>query len=212
MNNLIAKAILFDMDGTLIDSRDQVELSWTKWCLLRGISPDLVIPICHGVRSDEVLSMIAPSLNNDSEIKLIDLLEEEACKNSIAIKGAKQFTAQLTGKWAIVTSASNGLANTRLITCSIDLPEVLITSDDVNNGKPDPEPYLLAAKLLNVAPKDCIVFEDALPGILSALNAGCKVIQVGGLQAIHPSIEFIIQDFTTISLQQKKENYILTKI
>ncbi|MDE9453547.1 HAD-IA family hydrolase [Xenorhabdus bovienii] len=197
------KAILFDMDGTLVKSLSEVEAIWSIWCELNNISIKKVLDICHGVRSRDVISSIAPHLNMEEQIQLLDDLEIKYSDTAKALPGAKEFLISLAAcPWAIVTSASQRVAYHRMAICGLKIPDFIIGSDDVLNGKPYPDPYLMAAERLNIAAEDCLVFEDAHAGVQSALAAGCKVIQIGGKEKMFDSVIGLINDWNEIKITE----------
>lgn len=108
-------------------------------------------------------------------------------------------------RWALVTSASQRIARHRLESAGLPLPTLLVAAEDVVHGKPDPEPYLLGAKGLGVAPANCLVFEDAPAGIQSALRAGCAVVQVGGKRLLDPAVMAVIQDWRQVSVEEDEK-------
>lgn len=199
MREIKARALLFDMDGTLVESTLNVEKVWSIWCNKHGISIDKALTICHGLRSKEVIQKIAPYLNMENELKYLEQLEIESSSNSCEIAGAKDFLACLHNSlWAVVTSASREVALCRMKNSGLPIPRVLIGSEDVINGKPNPESYQLAAKHLDIPTNECIVFEDSLAGIESALAAGCKVIQIGNGLPLRAQVEGIIHNWYQI--------------
>ena len=203
MQTITAKALLFDVDGTLVNSSAEIEHVWTTWCARHQIPVFDVLKICIGVRSEDVLKIIAPTMNINKEVSILDEQEENSTIPSIEIIGAKVFLKELPVKrWAIVTSANRKVALRRMANCNLPVPEVLINADDIQNGKPDPEAYLLAARIMRVKPNECLVFEDSKAGINSALSAGCRVIQVGGDKIIHRDIVGYIQNFKQIKIMK----------
>ncbi|MDE1473668.1 HAD-IA family hydrolase [Xenorhabdus bovienii] len=197
------KAILFDMDGTLVQSLSEVEVVWSKWCEMHNISIKDVLDICHGVRSKDVILSIAPYLNVEEQIKLLDDLEIKYSATAKALPGVKEFLLSLgTCPWSVVTSASQRVAYHRMAICGLKIPDFIIGSDDVLNGKPYPDPYLMAAERLNIAAEDCLVFEDAYAGVQSALAAGCKVIQIGGKEKMFDSVIGLINDWNEIKITE----------
>ena len=180
MLTLRARALLLDMDGTLVHSTGEVETVWRLWCRRHRLDPEPVLTMCHGVRSREVIRTLAPQLDLAQEVALLDDLEIHHTGQAEALAGARPLLASLpVERWALVTSASQRVARHRLRSAGLPLPALLVGAEDVEHGKPDPEPYLLAAERLGLAAADCLVFEDAPAGISSALRAGCRVVQVG---------------------------------
>ena len=178
---LRAEALLLDMDGTLVHSTTEVETVWRLWCQSHRLDPEPVLAMCHGVRSREVIRALAPQLDLAREVALLDELEIQHAGVAEPIAGARTLLGALSpARWVLVTSASQRVARHRLASAGLPLPRLLIGAEDVVRGKPDPEPYLLAARQLGLAPADCLVFEDAPAGIRSALQAGCQVVQIGG--------------------------------
>ncbi|WP_213086222.1 HAD-IA family hydrolase [Roseateles sp. DAIF2] len=174
------RALLFDMDGTLVQSGGNVEDIWRAWCERVGVSAQAVLSICHGMRSHEVLQRVAPQLDPEPELLWLETMELRHMEGVAEVAGAGALLHGLAGlPWALVTSASTAVARRRMALCGLPMPEVLVSSDHVRHGKPDPEPYLRAAQLLGVPAADCLAFEDAEAGIASALVAGCAVIRLG---------------------------------
>lgn len=198
---LRAAALLLDMDGTLVHSTGEVETVWRLWCRRHQLAPEPVLAMCHGLRSREVIRALAPQLDMAQEVALLDELEIHHTGRGEAIMGGRAVLASVpAGRWALVTSASQRVARHRLASADLPLPDLLVGAEDVMRGKPDPEPYLLAATRLGVAPADCLVFEDAPAGIESALRAGCTVVQVGGKRLLDPAVIAVIQDWRQVSV------------
>lgn len=208
---LRARALLLDMDGTLVHSTGEVETVWRLWCRRHWLDPEPVLAMCHGVRSREVIRTLAPQLDLAQEVALLDELEIHHTGQAEALAGARTLLASLpVERWALVTSASQRVARHRLRSAGLPLPALLVGAEDVEHGKPDPEPYLLAAERLGLAAADCLVFEDAPAGISSALRAGCRVVQVGGRQRLSPGISALIQDWRQVSVVVEAEGLQLT--
>ena len=169
--------ILFDLDGVLCDSTRQVDLEWREWAARKGVDPDAVMAIAHGVRTIEVIRRVAPHLDAEAEAAAIEGHEANDQSGVVVMPGAVDLVKTIpSGRWGVVTSGSRALATNRLQYCGLPVPEVLVSSDDVTNGKPDPEPYLQGARRMGVAPAECLVIEDAPAGIQSARAGGMKVI------------------------------------
>jgi sugar-phosphatase len=178
MPSFRCSAILFDLDGVLLDSTRAVAEQYTRWALENGIDPAEVMKAAHGVRTLEVVQRVAPHLDAVAETKKIE--DREAVTDGIvAIPGAVALVNSIPrGRWCVVTSGTRYLATTRMRKFGIPIPDILVTADDVSHGKPDPEPYRRGAELLKANPADCVVFEDAPAGIRSAHAAGMKVISM----------------------------------
>lgn len=203
MLTLRAEALLLDMDGTLVHSTTEVETVWRLWCQSHRLDPEPVLAMCHGVRSREVIRALAPQLDLAREVALLDELEIQHAGVAEPIAGARTLLGALSpARWALVTSASQRVARHRLASAGLPLPRLLIGAEDVVRGKPDPEPYLLAARRLGLAPADCLVFEDAPAGIRSALQAGCQVVQIGGDKRLDDGVRARLEDWRQIRLTE----------
>ena len=205
MLTLRAEALLLDMDGTLVHSTTEVETVWRLWCQSHRLDPEPVLAMCHGMRSREVIRALAPQLDLAREVALLDELEIQHAGVAEPIAGARAVLAALPAEcWALVTSASQRVARHRLASAGLPLPlpRLLIGAEDVVRGKPDPEPYLLAARQLGLAPADCLVFEDAPAGIRSALQAGCQVVQIGGDKRLDDGVRARLEDWRQIRLTE----------
>ncbi|MCA1366936.1 HAD family hydrolase [Bradyrhizobium sp. BRP14] len=177
-------ALLFDMDGTLLNSMAVVERVWGAWAVRNGIDPIAFLPSVHGVRAVDTISKLGLLVDPVQEAR--DLAEAEIAdvEGIVEIPGARALLNALPPeKWAIVTSAPLELAARRLAAASIPLPRLMVTGEDVSAGKPDPQGYLLAAARLGVRPEDCLVFEDAPAGILAGKAAGAEVAVITGAHA-----------------------------
>ena len=177
-------AILFDLDGVLVDSTRQVDREWREWAARKGVDGDAIMAIAHGVRTVEVIRRVAPHLDAEAEAAAIESHEASDQRGVVVMPGAVDLVKSIPdGCWGVVTSGTRPLAQNRLRYCGLPVPDVLVTSDDVVNGKPDPEPYLKGAEGLGMQPADCMVIEDAPAGIQSARAGGMKVI---GLASTYP--------------------------
>jgi len=173
-------AILFDLDGVLCDSTQAVDREWREWGARMGVDGDAIMAISHGVRTVEVIRRVAPHLDAEAEAAAIENHEAHDQRGVVVMPGAVELVQSIpAGRWGVVTSGSRLLAANRLRDCGVPAPEVMVTSDDVVNGKPHPEPYLKGAALLGFRPEECLVIEDAPAGIASAKAGGMKVIGLG---------------------------------
>lgn len=181
-------AILFDMDGTLVDSDAAVERSWEAWSAEYGASLAEVLAVAHGAPSDVTIRGLFPGWEEAAVAEAATrqlALQYEDLSDVVPTPGARELVAELdrTGfPWAVVTSADVRLAKARLGAAGIE-PPLLVTVEDISRGKPDPEGYLLASDELGVAPARCLVVEDAQPGIAAGRAAGCPVAALKGLHA-----------------------------
>ena len=175
--------ILFDLDGVLVDSTRAVDREWRAWAHRKGIDGDAIMAIAHGVRTLEVIRQVAPHLDAEAEAAAIE--DEEAHDpDVVAMPGALDLLRSIPDRrWGVVTSGSRLLASARMRFCGLPVPEVLVTADDVTNGKPHPEPYLRGAEWMGVPPAECLVIEDAPAGIESARTGGMQVIGLASTYA-----------------------------
>jgi mannitol-1-/sugar-/sorbitol-6-phosphatase len=170
-------AILFDLDGVLIDSTRSVDRQWRAWAREQGIDEEKIIAIAHGVRAIEVIRAVAPHLDAEAELRKLESREADDRVDVAVMPGAIDLVNTIpNGRWGVVTSGTRDLATARLRLGGLRVPKVLVTAEDVANGKPHPEPYLRGAKLLGVKPQECLVIEDAPAGIRSAHAGGMKVV------------------------------------
>lgn len=177
MHTFHCSAILFDLDGVLVDSTGSVTRQWRHWAQEHGIDPDKVVEVAHGVRTIEVVQLLAPHLPAEEEVRKIEARETADHDGVSVMRGAAELLQSIPdGRWCVVTSGTRRLATARLRVGNLPIPPVLITADEVEKGKPDPEPYLRAASLLAVDPARCLVIEDAPAGIRAAHSGGMNVI------------------------------------
>lgn len=179
-------ATLFDMDGTLISSIAATERVWAAWARRHGLDVETFLPTIHGIRAVETVRRLQlPGVDPEVEAAALLQAELDDIDGVEAIAGAARFLDTLPEqRWAIVTSAPRALALLRLEAAGLPLPSVLISAEDVANGKPAPDCFQLAARRLAVDVRDCLVFEDAPAGIQAAETAGASVVVV---TAIHQS-------------------------
>jgi sugar-phosphatase len=201
MNVISCVAILFDLDGVLVDSTPCVTRVWSTWAQQNGLDPEFVVHVAHGQRTIETVRKVAPHLDAESETNRIEHMEINDTDGLRALPGAVELLASLpTNRYTVVTSGTLRLASERLRVAGLPVPKMMITADDVTRGKPDPEPYLAGARVLRVDPRQCMVFEDAPSGIRSAKSAGMIAIAVAttyladelvGADAIIPSLQAV---------------------
>ncbi|SEI90927.1 HAD-IA family hydrolase [Demequina mangrovi] len=183
MTSLEAAGVLLDMDGTLIDSTATVDVVWGDFARQAGFDVDEVLAHVHGVPARATLRRF---LGEDADIEpwfaQISEWENERFDADVEIPGAVAAVHALpAGRWAVVTSAIRDAAVRRMARLGFPALEVLIAAEDVEHGKPDPEPYRRGADALGADPEDCVVFEDSDAGVRAGLAAGARVIVVGDL-------------------------------
>lgn len=173
-------AFLFDMDGTILTSIKAAERVWGNWAAGHGLDVAAFLPTIHGKRTEDTIRALnLPGVDPAAEAARITLAEIEDVAGIEAIAGVADFLASLPrARWAIVTSAPRALAEARIAAAGLPLPAVLVAAEDVERGKPAPDPFLLGARKLGVPPADCLVFEDTLAGLRSAAAAGMASIVV----------------------------------
>jgi mannitol-1-/sugar-/sorbitol-6-phosphatase len=177
MTTVRTKGLLFDMDGVLVSSLGSVERSWQTWAERHGLDVRETIKTAHGMRAIETVRTLMPNVNHEAELKVIEDLEVGDNEGLEVLEGVTTILQLLPQKyWTIVTSATERLARSRLAFAGIPVPEHIITADRVTHGKPHPEPYLKGAKILGLAPADCVVIEDSPSGSRAGHAAGCKVL------------------------------------
>ena len=173
-------AVLFDMDGTLIDSIPVVIRSWLRWAEEEGVDPHDLAGF-HGVPARGIIETLLPPERVDSAFERIEAIEVADTDGITILPGTLAALAALTGDvelCAIATSCTRPLADARLAATGLPAPRVVVTASDVAQGKPHPDPFLLAASRLGVDPTDCLVVEDAPGGLEAARAAGCRTLAV----------------------------------
>ncbi|MFI6943902.1 HAD-IA family hydrolase [Streptomyces sp. NPDC050418] len=181
ITELSAQALLFDMDGTLVDSTAAVERTWRRFADRHGLDAAAVMSGAHGRRTAETVARHAPA-GTDVAAETAWLVAQDVADTggTVALPGAAGLLAALPAdRWALVTSAGAELARQRMAAAGLPLPSVVISAEDVQRGKPDPEGYLRAAALLGVGARDALVLEDAELGLRAARAAGARALVVG---------------------------------
>ncbi|MDQ8703160.1 HAD family hydrolase [Streptomyces sp. LHD-70] len=199
-----AEALLFDNDGTLISSMESVYRCWRRWAEEYGISAaDFERVELHGRPAVEIIAELLPEERIPGALKRIEQLEvEDVAGGVVLLPGTKELLGSLPrDRWAVVTSATRPLAEARLHEVGVDFP-AMVAADDITRGKPDPEPFLLAAEKLGVDPARCVVFEDAPAGLASGRAAGMRTV---ALTTTHTAEELVadvvVTDLSAVSAQ-----------
>ncbi|MGX4692459.1 HAD-IA family hydrolase [Streptomyces sp. JNUCC 63] len=199
-----ARALLLDMDGTLVNSDAVVERVWRRWADRHGLDGDEVMKVVHGRQGHASMALLLP--NRPKEQNLAEnarmLAEETSDMDGVVpVPGAPEFLAGLRGlPHALVTSADVGLSTARMAAAGLPLPDVRITAESVGASKPDPEGFLKGAAELGVAPADCVVFEDSGAGMAAGRAAGMRVIGVGPRAGFHRP-DAVVPDLTQVRVR-----------
>ncbi|MFC6020130.1 HAD-IA family hydrolase [Plantactinospora solaniradicis] len=179
--------VLFDIDGTLVDSTEVVTTVWREVARRHGVDADAILRVCHGRRDEDVVPEFFPEGSVATVVRQIAELELDCAGLVKPIPGAVDVLGRLSGqRWAAVTSGSRALMTARLRAAGLPVPAVLVAAEDVSRGKPDPEGYLLAAQRLDVDVMSCVVVEDAPAGVAAGKAAGAVV--VGLASTHHPDV------------------------
>ena len=177
MTKIQCQGVLFDLDGVLADSTPAVARVWTIWAKKYGLDPEETIRKAHGRPSITTIRELLLNGDHETENAIVERMEIEDIDGVIPLPGAVELLNALpANRWTIVTSCTRPLALVRLHAAGLPIPVKLVTSNDITNGKPHPEPYLAGANLLGLAAADCLVFEDAPAGIRAGKAAGARVI------------------------------------
>ena len=197
---LPADAVVFDSDGVLVDSDASVIRAWTAWAVERGLDPVHALSLVHGRPAGETVAMLVSAPDVAAAVAEIHLRELQDASTIRAIPGAAALLAELSaGRWAVVTSATTALARARLAAAGLPEPSVLVTADDVHRGKPDPEGYATALRLLGVPPDRAIVLEDTATGIAAARAAGVEMVVGVGPRALDSGATVMVDDLRALS-------------
>ncbi|MFB6553098.1 HAD family hydrolase [Streptomyces sp. NPDC056405] len=201
---LTARALLLDMDGTLVNSDAAVERVWRRWADRHGLDGDEVMKVVHGRQGYASMALLLPDRpmeqNHADNARM--LAEETAdTEGVVAIPGAPDFLASLHGlPHALVTSADVPLSTARMAAAGLSQPDVRVTAESVGASKPDPEGFLKGAAELGIAPGDCIAFEDSGAGITAARAAGMQVVGVGPRAGVHGP-DVVVEDLTRVRVE-----------
>ena len=177
MTQISCSALLFDLDGVLINSTPAVARVWHRWAVERGFNPEEVVPRAHGRPSLTTVREYLPNADHAAENREVERREMEDLEGVVPLPGALDLLRSIPeDRWTIVTSCTRRLAEVRIKAAGLPLPKKLISSDDITHGKPHPEPFLKGASVLGYPATNCVVFEDVPAGVKAAKAAGAKVV------------------------------------
>ena len=210
---LHAKAILFDIDGTLVDSTPVVERSWRTWAQEYDVDAEAVMRVCHGRRTEDTVAEFVTPQQLAVAVARLQALELADLDGVTALPGARQLIDVLPReRWAAVTSGERALMTARLAAAQLPIPETMICAEDVAVGKPSPEGYLKAAAALGFDAAQCVVIEDAPAGIAAGLAAGAQVLAVTTTHTAHQvaSADVIVADLSCLRVRSTDDGVELT--
>ena len=207
--------LLFDMDGVLIDSTPAVARVWHRWAVEHGLDPETVVRMAHGRPSRMTIRELLPNADIEAEDREVERREMEDLDGVVLLPGARQLLDSLPSeRWTIATSCTRPLAEVRLRAAGLPIPKTMITSSDVNIGKPHPEAYLKAAAILNCAAPDCVVVEDAPAGVRAGRAAGCRVIAFPTTmvrsELENAGAKWIVRNCADIVARSERDNLLLS--
>ncbi|HET9409850.1 MAG TPA: HAD family hydrolase [Candidatus Sulfotelmatobacter sp.] len=209
------RALLFDLDGVLIDSTPAVARVWSRWALEHGFDPQEVVAHAHGRPSLSTVREYLPNADHDAENHEVERRELEDLEGVVPLPGALELLDQLPANcWTIVTSCTRALAEVRVKAAGLPVPACFITATDIAHGKPNPEPYLKAAALLDVPIAGCVVVEDAPAGVQSGKSAGAKVIAFNTTTAVsdleRAGADWVLRHCANIRVASTNQGLLLT--
>lgn len=212
-HTLHPRAVLLDMDGTLVDSTAVVERLWLEWAKPHGLDPAQVLSVVHGRQGHQSMAIMLPDRDHAINLRENDeMLARESgdVEGVVEIAGAAAFLDALRElPHAIVTSANVPLMTARMQAAGLTVPALAITAESVTDSKPHPEGFLTAASTLGIDPADCVVFEDSEAGVQAGLAAGMRVIGVGAHAASHGAT-YSVADLTQVSVTAAEDGFTLT--
>ncbi|MEU5080271.1 MULTISPECIES: HAD family hydrolase [Streptomyces] len=212
---LTCRALLLDMDGTLVNSDAVVDRVWRRWAGRHGLDGDEVMKVIHGRQGHASMALLLPDRpmeENFAENERMLAEETADTEGVVEVPGAGAFLASLAGlPHALVTSADLGLATARMTAAGLALPEVRVTAESVGASKPDPEGFLKGAAELGIDPADCVVFEDSGAGIAAGRSAGMRVVGVGPRAVVHEP-DVVVPDLTGVRVEAGADGTVLLRI
>jgi sugar-phosphatase len=210
MNSFSCKGFIFDVDATLVNTTLVINNIWKKWAGQKEIDFSDVFPHVHGRKITETLALVGSQYANKDEENKVKDIAVKAMETATEIDGALSFVESIpVQSWTIATSGPRKVAETSLLASGFKLPSNMVCAEDVNYGKPHPDPFIIAAKKLGLEPISCVAFEDSPAGVKSAKDAGCFTVAI---LTSHKAAELALADlvidgFTDLTIKDKKGYY-----
>ncbi|HSI73818.1 MAG TPA: HAD-IA family hydrolase [Fimbriimonas sp.] len=204
--------LLFDLDGTLVNSHSAVDRAWTAYARRHSLNPADVLQQIHGRRALDTIRLLTPNIDAEQEYEIVRQDERTDLKDVTPLAGAKEILRNLDPTlWAIVTSGTSDVAHARIAHCGLPEPKHVVYGEEVERGKPEPDEFLAGANKLGFRPEQCLVFEDTEPGVQAAKAAGMNVIgisAVSGREGLMGS-DAVVNDFTAIAVTRRKTSLLV---
>jgi sugar-phosphatase len=212
-----AKGLLFDNDGIIVSSIASVNRCWRRWAAHYGVPNADQVQIAHGTRAVEIMEQLAPGVDKEEGLRLIEDMEIADVDDLEVLPGVRALLESLPKeRWAIVSSATWRLLIGRLKAAKLPLPERIVSGDRVVNGKPHPEPYLRGAAMVGAAPAECIVVEDAPTGVGAGKAAGCRVMGVLGTHSVDElrtaGCDWVVKSLLDVSVEPTNDGLRVTML
>jgi sugar-phosphatase len=207
------EAILFDIDGTLVDSTGAVTRTWRDWAAKHGLDAEEILRVCHGRRTEDTVASFLPREQCSAAVAELEQLELADLDDVTALPAAQELLRTVpVDRWAAVTSGSRILMEARLAAAGLPVPGVLVSADDVSDGKPDPEGYLKAASALGFEITRCLVVEDAPAGVHAGVAAGAATLAVATSHTASElsSADAVVLDLTACTVELVSNGVVLT--
>ena len=213
INRHSCNGFIFDVDATLVNTTLVINNIWKEWSVLNGIEFSIVYPHVHGRKISETLELVGSQYANANEENLVKRIAIKAMESATEIDGALNFVESLPKRsWAIATSGPRKVAETSLRASGFKLPMNMVCAEDVNFGKPHPEPFMLASKKLGLNTMSCVAFEDSPAGVKSAKEAGCFTVAIltSHKRSELALADLIVNGFSDLAIENKNGSYELS--
>jgi sugar-phosphatase len=208
----LVRGILFDLDGTLVNSYGPVNRTWTAYADRHGLSREEVLQHIHGRRALDTIRELTPNLDADAEYEIVRMHELADMSDVTAVPGSRELLTSLPNDlWAIVTSGTSDIAHARIDHVRFPEPKHVVYGEQIERGKPAPDEFLAGAKILGFKPEQCLVFEDTEAGVQAAKAAKMPVIGISAVSGKEGprGADAIVADFRSIAITQRKDGLLV---